>query len=141
MSALRDDQVRRYSRHVLLPELGGVGQKRLLAGAVALPGLDLAGQAAALYLAAAGVGRLVVGDVGPVVAPGPLFEAEDVGRPGKDAARARIAALNADCRVVDAADSAVPLPLADAGSDPVAALGAGARAARQVIRSIVGDVS
>src|SRR5258706_9878071 len=104
--ALREDQIRRYSRHVLLPELGGVAQAKLLAGAIAIARLDAAGQAAALYLAAAGVGRIVVGDERLVDAPGPLFEAEDVGRSCREAARARVAAMNGDASVVDAADDA-----------------------------------
>src|SRR6266540_2835661 len=102
--ALSDDQMRRYSRHLLLPELGGVAQARLGDGAVAIASLDAAGQAAALYLAAAGVGRLVVRDAGVVEAAGPLFEAEDVGRTRRDAAAVRVAALNPDCRVVDTAE-------------------------------------
>jgi molybdopterin/thiamine biosynthesis adenylyltransferase len=128
--ALRDDQVRRYSRHVLLPELGGVAQARLLAGAVALPSLDGAGQAALVYLAAAGVGRIVVTDARAVDAPGPLFEAEDVGRPRREAARARVTALNPDASVVDSAAEAL---VVDVGGDD---LGVGARAARHALRTL-----
>ena len=133
--AWRDDQVRRYSRHVLLPELGGVAQKRFLDGAVAIASLDAAGQAALVYLAAAGVGRLVVRDLRTVSAPGPLFEAEDVGRPCVDAARARVAALNADSLVVDAADDALVLEVSGEG---VEGFGAGAAAARRALRQLAG---
>jgi adenylyltransferase/sulfurtransferase len=98
---VRDDQIRRYARHVLLPDLGGVGQRRLLGGAVVLGSLAGAAEAAALYLAAAGVGTLVVRDRGVVDAPGFLFEQADVGRARVDAARDRVAALNPDVTVAD----------------------------------------
>jgi len=133
--ALSEDQIRRYSRHVLLPELGGVAQARLLGGAVAIARLDAAGQAAALYLAAAGVGRLVVSDERLVDAPGPLFESADVGRPCRDAARDRLAALNGDCRVVDAAEAAFAL---DATGEGVEGFAQGAAAARRAIRALAG---
>ena len=59
---LRDDQVRRYSRHILVPDVGGTGQDRLLAAAIALDVRDPAARQAALYLAAAGLGTLVFDD-------------------------------------------------------------------------------
>jgi adenylyltransferase/sulfurtransferase len=135
--ALREDQIRRYSRHVLLPELGGVAQAKLLDGAVAIERLDAAGQAAALYLAAAGVGTLVVADERVVAAPGPLFESEDVGRPCREAARARVAALNGDCSVVapDAATAAFAL---DATGEGVEGFARGAAAARRAIHALAG---
>ncbi len=102
--SLRDDQIRRYARHVLLPDDGGVGQRRLLEGAVVVDALDGAAEAAVTYLAAAGVGTLVVRDTATVAAPGFLFEAGDVGRPRLEAARARVAALTPDVRVVGDGD-------------------------------------
>jgi len=57
---LADDQIRRYARHVLLREIGGRGQQRLLAGSVRVEGLGRAADEAARYLAAAGVGTLVL---------------------------------------------------------------------------------
>lgn len=59
---LRDDQVRRYSRHILVPDVGGVGQTKLLAATVHLDVRDPAARAAAVYLAAAGTGTLVFDD-------------------------------------------------------------------------------
>jgi hypothetical protein len=121
---LREDQVERYARHILLPDVGGVGQKRLLAAAVVVElGPDPAAESAALaYLAAAGVGRLLLaGDVAAVVTDAEarvsiLLGAGDVGRPRIDAITARIAALNPDVRVepapaagAAAAHDAVPL--------------------------------
>ena len=105
--ALRDDQIRRYARHVLLPDVGGRGQERLLAARVVVElGPDRAAEVAALaYLAAAGVGTLVLaGDVDGLlgaeeVARGILFGAADQGRPRGQAARARVAALNPDVSI------------------------------------------
>ncbi len=126
--SLRDDQIRRYARHVLLPDVGGVGQRRLLEGAVVVDALDGAAEAAVTYLAAAGVGTLVVRDTATVAAPGFLFEAGDVGRPRLEAARARVAALNPDVRVVAAGEG---VRLADCPD-----LAAAARAALDCVRTL-----
>lgn len=104
---LREDQVQRYARHILLPDIGGVGQKRLLAAAVVVAlGRDPAAESAALaYLAAAGVGRLLLaGDAdAPVTTDearaGILLGTDDIGRPRIQAMTERIAALNPDVRV------------------------------------------
>ena len=61
--ALTDAQRERYSRHLLLPEVGEVGQAKLLAGKVLLLGAGGLGSPAALYLAAAGVGTLGIVDL------------------------------------------------------------------------------
>ena len=60
---MRDEQVRRYARHVLLPDVGGLGQTALLTASVRVDVHDPAGMTAATYLAAGGVGTLVVGEV------------------------------------------------------------------------------
>jgi hypothetical protein len=117
---LREDQIERYARHILLPDLGGVGQKRLLAAAVVVEiGPDPAAESAALaYLAAAGVGRLLLaGDLDGAITDaearaGILLGAGDAGRPRIQAITDRIAALNPDVRVERA-----PLPGAAAGAD------------------------
>jgi adenylyltransferase/sulfurtransferase len=101
---MRPDQVRRYARHVLLPDVGGAGQRRLLCARVAVDDLDPEAEIALVYLAAAGVGTIVVRDARPVDQPGWLFELEDVGRPRAEAARARVAALNPDVRVLERGD-------------------------------------
>src|SRR5258706_8312785 len=58
----RDDQLRRYARHIILQEVGGVGQARLLASRVLVIGAGGLGSPLLLYLAAAGVGTIGVID-------------------------------------------------------------------------------
>jgi hypothetical protein len=58
--ALSPEQQEHYARHLLLDELGGAGQERLLAAAVRVEGSGVAARWAARYLAASGVGRLEV---------------------------------------------------------------------------------
>ncbi len=60
---MRDEQVRRYARHILLPDVGGLGQTALLTSAVRLELRESEPDAevlAAMYLAAGGVGRLMI---------------------------------------------------------------------------------
>ncbi|HWI52085.1 MAG TPA: ThiF family adenylyltransferase [Symbiobacteriaceae bacterium] len=64
--SLTEQEVVRFSRHIILPEVGGRGQKKLKAASVLLAGLGASGSAAALYLAAAGIGRLTLWDPGLV---------------------------------------------------------------------------
>src|ERR1700682_4354080 len=52
------DQVSRYARHLILPEVGGAGQRKLLSSSVLLLGAGGLGSPAAMYLAAAGVGKI-----------------------------------------------------------------------------------
>ena len=60
MTQFSPEQVRRYSRHVLLPDVGGTGQARLLASRVVVDGSGAAGRVAAMFLVAAGVGTVIV---------------------------------------------------------------------------------
>ena len=59
---MNDEQLLRYSRHILLPEIGIEGQEKLLAAHALVIGAGGLGSPAALYLAAAGVGRITLGD-------------------------------------------------------------------------------
>src|SRR5699024_556267 len=59
---MNDEQLLRYARHILLDEFGIEGQERLLAGRILIVGAGGLGSPAALYLASAGVGRIVLAD-------------------------------------------------------------------------------
>src|ERR1700686_1192298 len=56
------DQVARYARHLILPEVGGAGQRKLLSSSVLLLGAGGLGSPASMYLAAAGVGKIGIVD-------------------------------------------------------------------------------
>jgi molybdopterin/thiamine biosynthesis adenylyltransferase len=56
--SLTETQIERYSRHILLKEVGGIGQERLLSASAHVLGTGIAAEEAAVYLAAGGVGRL-----------------------------------------------------------------------------------
>lgn len=58
--SLSEDQIQRYARHILLREVGGRGQQRLIDARVRVPGAHRATEEAARYLTAAGVGTLVL---------------------------------------------------------------------------------
>lgn len=62
MSALDSSEIERYSRHIILPEIGGVGQQKLKAAKVAILGAGGLGSPVAAYLAAAGVGQIGIID-------------------------------------------------------------------------------
>ena len=57
---LTEEQINRYSRQIVLKEVGGIGQKKLLNSKISLIGLGALGSSAAYYLAAAGVGTLQI---------------------------------------------------------------------------------
>jgi sulfur-carrier protein adenylyltransferase/sulfurtransferase len=101
---LTDSQRERYSRHILLPEVGEAGQAKLLASKVLLLGAGGLGSPAALYLAAAGVGTLGVVDADVVDASNLqrqiIHATSRIGTPKVDSAAATIAELNPDVKVV-----------------------------------------
>ncbi len=103
-SLLTDEQMRRYGRHLLMPEVGIEGQARLLASRVLLVGAGGLGSPVALYLAAAGVGTIGIVDFDVVdlsnLQRQVLHTTDRVGRAKVDSARASIAALNPAVRVV-----------------------------------------
>jgi adenylyltransferase/sulfurtransferase len=91
-------ETRRYGRHLVLSEVGLEGQVRLKATSVLLVGAGGLGSPAALYLAAAGIGRLGIVDFDVVEETNLqrqiLFGNSDLGRPKVDAARRRLRDLN-----------------------------------------------
>jgi molybdopterin-synthase adenylyltransferase len=105
---LRDDQLDRYARHLVLKEIGGEGQRRLLDSAVTLVGAGGIGSPALQYLAAAGVGRLRVIDDDRVSLDNLqrqiLFGTADVGRPKVEVAREAVRRLNPDLRFRETAE-------------------------------------
>jgi adenylyltransferase/sulfurtransferase len=133
---VRDDQIRRYARHVLLPDVGGKGQEKILRATVRVEQASGAGEGAILYLAAAGVGTIVIEDRRAVDRAGLLYEAEDLGKSRLEAARARVSAMNPDVRVAESGDGGVRV-IVEAASDPASQLEAGARAARRALEEIL----
>jgi len=95
---LSNEEIKRYSRHLIMPEVGVDGQKRLKAGSVLCIGAGGLGSPAAMYLAAAGVGRIGVVDFDVVdysnLQRQIIHGTPDVGRPKLDSARDRLKALN-----------------------------------------------
>jgi len=93
----------RYSRHLVLPEVGLEGQQRLKAASVLVVGAGGLGSPVALYLAAAGVGRLGLVDFDRVDASNlqrqVLYGSSSVGRSKLDAARERLEDLNPEIRI------------------------------------------
>jgi len=98
-----DRQRQRYSRHILVPQVDEAGQERLIASRVLVVGLGGLGSPAAMYLAAAGVGTLILCDDDRVELTNlqrQLLHTEaDLGRPKVESARDTLLALNADVHI------------------------------------------
>ncbi len=103
-ATLNAEQRHRYSRHLLLPEVGEEGQKRLLEARVLLLGAGGLGSPVALYLTAAGVGTLGIVDMDSVdesnLQRQILHNRDRVGERKVDSARTALAALNPDVEIV-----------------------------------------
>lgn len=104
-TVLTDEQLQRYSRHILLDEVGIDGQKRLLESRVLLIGAGGLGAPAAVYLAAAGVGTIGVVDADRVdltnLQRQIIHFTHDVGRFKTQSARRHLEDINPDVRVVE----------------------------------------
>src|SRR6476661_3595675 len=100
---LTREELHRYSRHLILPDVALDGQKRIKAARVLLIGAGGLGSPALLYLAAAGVGTLGIVDFDVVdltnLQRQIVHGTSDVGRTKLDSARDRIAAINPEVRV------------------------------------------
>ncbi|MFZ5802696.1 MAG: molybdopterin-synthase adenylyltransferase MoeB [Candidatus Omnitrophota bacterium] len=98
------EQLQRYSRHFILPEIGEEGQKKLLHARVLIVGTGGLGSPVALYLAAAGVGTLGLVDFDTVdlsnLQRQILHTNDSIGTPKLDSAEKRIKAMNPDTKIV-----------------------------------------
>ncbi|MFQ5951187.1 MAG: ubiquitin-like small modifier protein 1 [Candidatus Geothermarchaeales archaeon] len=96
-------EIRRYGRHLIMPEVGMVGQKKLKAASVLVIGAGGLGSPVTIYLAAAGVGRIGIVDHDEVehsnLQRQILYSSSDVGRSKTDAAEERLRALNPEVEV------------------------------------------
>src|SRR3954469_17401111 len=103
VTQLTTDQINRYKRHLILPEVGMEGQKKLLNAKVLCIGAGGLGSPISLYLAAAGGGTIGMADI-DVVSPSNLqrqvlFGASTIGEDKVKAAAKRLKDLNPDCQV------------------------------------------
>src|SRR6202166_961497 len=101
--SLSNDEILRYSRHLIMPEVGMEGQLRLKNASVLLVGTGGLGAPLGMYLAAAGIGRLGLVDFDVVdftnLQRQVTFGSRDVGKPKTEAARARLSSLNTDIQI------------------------------------------
>lgn len=100
---MNDEQLLRYSRQIMLPEIDAAGQERLAAAHVLIVGLGGLGSAASMYLTAGGVGRLTLADFDKVdlsnLQRQILHGAADIGRRKTESARDRLLALNPEVQL------------------------------------------
>lgn len=100
---MTDAQLERYSRHIILKEIGAKGQKKLLNAKVLIIGAGGLGAPAAMYLAAAGVGTIGIADADEVdlsnLQRQIIHATEDVGKPKVESARETIEKMNPDVSV------------------------------------------
>jgi adenylyltransferase/sulfurtransferase len=101
---LNNDEIRRYSRHLILPEVGLAGQKKIKAASVLCIGAGGLGSPIAMYLAAAGIGKLGLVDFDTVdysnLQRQILHTDADVGRPKTESAKETIHGINPNVEVV-----------------------------------------
>ncbi|MEO7298956.1 MAG: molybdopterin-synthase adenylyltransferase MoeB [Verrucomicrobiota bacterium] len=101
---LNNDEIRRYSRHLILPEVGLAGQKKICSTSVLCIGAGGLGSPIAMYLAAAGIGKIGLLDFDTVdfsnLQRQIIHGTDDVGRPKTDSARDTIKGINPNVEVV-----------------------------------------
>ncbi|KKM12423.1 adenylyltransferase [Clostridiales bacterium PH28_bin88] len=99
-----EEQIQRYSRHIILKEVGGKGQRKLLGSRVLVVGAGGLGSPVSFYLAAAGVGTIGIVDSDTVELSNLqrqiLHSTADVGKPKVESAKRTLTALNPDVQVV-----------------------------------------
>jgi len=110
--ALNAEQIERYARHIVLPEIGGAGQQKLANARIAMIGAGGLGSPALTYLAAAGVGRLTIIDDDDVSLSNlqrqTLHMTHAIGQTKVTSAAAQIAAINPHVRVKGRAERLAP---------------------------------
>ena len=103
MIEFTDEQIERYSRHIILPEVGGAGQQKILEARILLLGAGGLGSPAAYYLAAAGIGNLGIVDFDQVdlsnLQRQIIHSTERIGMLKTESAKKTIQALNPDVNV------------------------------------------
>jgi Dinucleotide-utilizing enzymes involved in molybdopterin and thiamine biosynthesis family 2 len=104
MFKFTEEQIKRYARHIILPEVGGKGQEKLLNSKVLVIGAGGLGSPAILYLAAAGVGTIGVVDFDVVdlsnLQRQIIHNTERVGTPKVESAKKTVEMLNPDVKVI-----------------------------------------
>ncbi|MCR5150347.1 MAG: molybdopterin-synthase adenylyltransferase MoeB [Clostridiales bacterium] len=102
--ALSNEQLERYSRHIILKDVGISGQKKLLDAKVLIIGAGGLGAPAALYLAAAGVGTIGIADADKVdlsnLQRQVIHSTSDIGKPKVESAKESMLAINPDTNVI-----------------------------------------
>jgi len=121
--ALREDQILRYSRQILLREVGGRGQEKLLAGGVRLVGTGPAGLTAAAYVAAGGTAVEAGAEPLSPGTEGFLVSAGEVGQPASEVLGRVLPDVNADALPPRGTGQLAELPTHWAGEGPWVALG------------------
>ena len=105
---MNDDQLLRYSRHILLPQIGIEGQEKFLGSHALIVGAGGLGSPIALYLASAGVGRITICDGDEVdltnLQRQIVHRTESIGKKKVESARATLAAINPGISVVALAE-------------------------------------
>ena len=102
--AMTPQQVQRFSRHIIMPQVGSIGQRKLMDASVLLVGAGGLGSPLAMYLAAAGVGKIGIVDFDDVDITNLhrqlLHGHDDIGRPKVDSAEDTIREINPDAEIV-----------------------------------------
>ncbi len=109
---LTDDELDRYARHIVLPQVGGVGQQRLKAASIAIVGAGGIGAGAIAALAGAGIGHLTIIDGDAVALSNlqrqPLYRTADIGQPKAAPAAAFVTERNPHVAVTTVAERITP---------------------------------
>lgn len=104
MFKFSEEQIQRYSRHIILGEVGGKGQSKILSGKVLCIGTGGLGSPVAFYLVAAGIGKIGLVDSDNVEISNLqrqiLHFTPDIGKSKVESAKVKLEALNPDCQIV-----------------------------------------